>query len=67
MKYSIKELNGLSWLVEKEDGDEYYVNYKLFDGIFMCTCKWNLITKKVCRHIRMTKEFIITKKDEFEE
>jgi hypothetical protein len=67
MKYKVRELDGLSWIVEKEDGDEYYVNYKLFDGVFMCSCKWNLETGKTCRHIRMIKEFVATRKDEFDE
>jgi len=67
MKYKIIKISGLSWIVEKEDGEEYIVNYNIFKNKYTCSCQWNISTGKECKHIRMIKEFIINRKSEFDE
>jgi hypothetical protein len=63
----VSQLSELSWNVEKEDGEEYIVNYNIFKEKYTCSCHWNISTGKDCKHIRFVKEYIINKKSEFDE
>jgi hypothetical protein len=67
MKYNVKKINGLSWFVEKEDGEEYYVNREVHEPRWVCTCQWNVLSHKTCKHIRMAMENYLTNKEEFED
>ena len=67
MRYTVSNMNGLSWSVEKEDGDEYTINFNIFKQKFTCSCVWNMTTEKTCRHIRMVKEYIVHGKEEYDE
>uniref|UniRef100_A0A6H2A0R6 SWIM-type domain-containing protein n=1 Tax=viral metagenome TaxID=1070528 RepID=A0A6H2A0R6_9ZZZZ len=74
MKYSISQLTYRTWIVEKEDGTEYFVGIKIGmeDPLeynvssFMCSCPYNSMYRKPCKHIRFILEFLATGKKEFE-
>ena len=71
MKYKIIESSYRSWIVEKENGEEYCVSYngrlpRTGDGKFKCTCYQNSIRKKECKHILMIKNYLKTGKKEFD-
>jgi hypothetical protein len=53
-------------MVEKEDGEEYYVNFNVLKNKFTCTCVWNVQMDRPCKHLRYVKEFIINGKTEYE-
>jgi hypothetical protein len=63
----VSQLSELSWNVEKEDGEDYYINFSIFKNKFVCSCFWNINTQKECRHIRMIKEYITSGITQFEE
>lgn len=57
--YRIIRTSDLTWTVEKEDGDEYYIVWDILKDKFVCSCMWNVLTSRTCRHIRMIMEDIV--------
>lgn len=73
MKYTIEETSYRSWVIEKEDGIEYYVSSDFAklprickDLVFKCSCVYNTRFKKECSHIRFIKEHLVSGKKVFE-
>lgn len=81
MKYEVRQLSYRVFLVEKETGEEYIVAassiedsfsklskaFEAYNLTFRCTCPYNTIYNKDCKHIRFVKEYIVTGKEVFEE
>jgi len=56
--YVVTKTGYLSWTIERDDGEEYFVNYLIFKEKFSCTCQGNVFGYD-CKHIRMVKEHIV--------
>ena len=74
MKYKVIPTSYKSWIVEKEDGDVYYVSikgvplvYLKRDTEFVCSCKYYTLTKKPCKHIKMVIKYLRNNIKEFNE
>jgi hypothetical protein len=75
MKYTVIPSTYRTWIVEKEDGEEYVVSTipgtekepQLDVSTFRCTCEYFTISSRICKHIRYVLEYIATGKKEFED
>ncbi|MEM2260828.1 MAG: SWIM zinc finger family protein [Ignisphaera sp.] len=65
MRYTIKEIAYRNWIVESEEGIEYFVSYD-DKKQWRCTCDYYIFTNKTCKHIRMVKEYLVSKRNEIE-
>jgi len=69
IKYTITPQTYCGWIVEKEDGTEYYVKASISDKdgcTFKCSCIYNTKYKKVCSHIKFVKDYLISGRRRFE-
>ena len=58
-KYFVKRTSDITWEVEEEDGEPYYVRYDVFKEQFICDCKFNSLVEKPCKHILYVKQNLV--------